>query len=214
MGAERASFGSAGGERRRKIIAAAQRCVSQNGVHGTTVRDIAREADMSASTMYRYFGGKAEVLRYLAEGLARSEAAAARGLASRLQRASPRVREPGAVGPEPCIEHLWTLVQPPGGGAARAEDRLRTELWAEASRDPRVAAALHGGVEMVRQALQDAPDEATRRHRDADRQHALLLTAAFYGAHMLRSLEDARPERHRGTDARPPEHMPRRADGS
>ncbi len=53
--------------RRRGILAAAQRCVSRNGVQGTTMRDICRAANLSPGAIYRYFDGKEQILGALAE---------------------------------------------------------------------------------------------------------------------------------------------------
>lgn len=53
--------------RRRGILAAAQRCISRNGVQGTTMRDICRAANLSPGAIYRYFDGKDQILGALAE---------------------------------------------------------------------------------------------------------------------------------------------------
>lgn len=189
-GVQRASFGSAGGERRRSIVAAARRCVASQGVHGTSMRDIARESGTSASTVYRYFEGKADVLRYLAEGLARSDAAVAARISAMLAPDGSDVTG-GDTDLSPGLEELWRLVQPPGGGRSRAEDRLRAELWSEAARDPRVAEALRGGVELVRETLGGSVEDDA-----SSASGARLLAAAFYGARMLRYLESGRPPVH------------------
>lgn len=152
------------------------------------MRDIARESGTSASTVYRYFESKAEVLRYLADGIARSDAAAARRISGVLEGEGRATAETLSSTADP--ERLWKLVRPPGGGRARDEDRLRTELWAEASRAPGVAEALRSGVRMVREALGD-PGDASKAAPDLN--HARLLAAAFYGAHMMHFLEANSP---------------------
>lgn len=181
---QRAPFESAGGGRRRSIVAAAQRCVARKGVHGTTMRDIARESGTSASTVYRYFEGKADVLRYLAEGVARSDAAAARRIPGMLE-----LDDSLAIGQrtdlKAGLEEFWRLVQPPGGKRSRDEDKLRAELWSEAARDPHVAKALRGGVELVPEAVGGSVEGGATSTSSSAR----LLAAAFYGAHMLRYLE-------------------------
>lgn len=180
-------FESAGGERRRSILAAAQRCVASKGVHGTSMRDIARESGASASTVYRYFEGKSDLLRYLAEGVARSDVAAARRISGMLEHGGPLVSGRDAD-PNVLLEEVWRLVQPPGGKRSRDEDRLRAELWSEAARNSHVAEALRGGVELVQETLGGSVEPGFPEPR--------LLTAAFYGAHMLRCLESGgRPTR-------------------
>ena len=159
---------------RRKIIAAARGCVARKGVHATMC-DIAEETGMSLSTMYRYFEGKSEVMRYLADGIARFDAAAAKRISHWLTDARDRASDA-------TPQQLRELLRPVRGIRARAEDRLR----AEASRGPEIAATLRGGTELVRQSLQTFED---------DRQCALLLIAAFHGAHMLRSLTEATTSR-------------------
>jgi AcrR family transcriptional regulator len=49
--------------RRQDILHAAARLFAQKGISGATMADIAREADLSAGAIYRYFPGKEELLR-------------------------------------------------------------------------------------------------------------------------------------------------------
>lgn len=53
--------------RRREILEAAWRCFGREGFHRTTMRDICREADLSAGAVYRYFDGKEALIRAVAE---------------------------------------------------------------------------------------------------------------------------------------------------
>ncbi|WP_322012030.1 TetR/AcrR family transcriptional regulator [Paraburkholderia sp. J12] len=48
--------------RRAQILDAAWRCFYREGVQATTMEQIIKEADMSASAMYRYFGGKDDII--------------------------------------------------------------------------------------------------------------------------------------------------------
>lgn len=48
--------------RRAQILDAAWRCFYRNGVQATTMEEIIREANMSASAMYRYFSGKEDII--------------------------------------------------------------------------------------------------------------------------------------------------------
>ncbi len=48
--------------RRAQILAAAWRCFYREGVQATTMEQIIKEAGMSASAMYRYFGGKDDII--------------------------------------------------------------------------------------------------------------------------------------------------------
>ena len=105
------------------------------------------------------------MMRGLANGLVRSDAAAARKIPH------------GLTDWEATPEQLWELLQPVRGGRARVEYRLR----GEASRDPEISATLREGAELIRRSLQ---------YFEEDYERALLLTDASYGAHMLRFLTE------------------------
>jgi TetR/AcrR family transcriptional repressor of uid operon len=62
--APRAAAGRATDER---LLDAALACIARVGVGKTTLDDVAREADCSRATLYRYFPGKAPLLRALVE---------------------------------------------------------------------------------------------------------------------------------------------------
>jgi AcrR family transcriptional regulator len=53
--------------RRREILEAAWRCFGRKGFHETTMRDICDEAQLSAGAVYRYFTGKADLIKTVAE---------------------------------------------------------------------------------------------------------------------------------------------------
>jgi AcrR family transcriptional regulator len=54
-------------EQRRHIMQALHRCIRRNGYAFTSLRDLAEEADMSASHVRYYFDGKDVVLEYYLE---------------------------------------------------------------------------------------------------------------------------------------------------
>src|ERR1700733_1411960 len=47
---------------RSAILQAAERCMQRHGIHKTTMDDIAREADMSRPSVYRYFVDREDLL--------------------------------------------------------------------------------------------------------------------------------------------------------
>ncbi len=49
--------------RRMQILEAAWRCFYRRGVEATTIEEIIGESGLSASAMYRYFGGKDDIIR-------------------------------------------------------------------------------------------------------------------------------------------------------
>lgn len=63
---------------RRRLVEAAQRCFERLGVAKTTIEDVAREANVSRATVYRYFADRGElVLAVLATELDRHSRATA-----------------------------------------------------------------------------------------------------------------------------------------
>ena len=62
--------GTRGGKRRARILAAFHDCIITKGFAKTTLRDVAREADMSASHLLYYFPGKDTMLEHYFENVA------------------------------------------------------------------------------------------------------------------------------------------------
>ncbi len=54
--------GANGEQTRARIIAAAMRCVAEVGYSHTTIREIARAADMTSGSLYHYFPNKGDLL--------------------------------------------------------------------------------------------------------------------------------------------------------
>ncbi|MBA7846581.1 TetR family transcriptional regulator [Klebsiella sp. RHBSTW-00484] len=48
--------------RRVEIVAAAQKCLAEKGLHGASVADIARQAGLSVGQLYRIFASKEEIV--------------------------------------------------------------------------------------------------------------------------------------------------------
>lgn len=59
--------GASGEQTRRRIIAAAMRCVAEVGYSQSTIREIARAADMTSGSLYHYFPNKSELLKATGE---------------------------------------------------------------------------------------------------------------------------------------------------
>lgn len=55
--------GADGEQTRRRIIAAAMRCVAERGYSGASIREIARAAQMTSGSLYHYFPNKSELLK-------------------------------------------------------------------------------------------------------------------------------------------------------
>lgn len=54
-------------DRREEILAAAKRCFSRSGFHGTSMQEICAEAQMSPGSLYRYFPSKEAIIAGIAE---------------------------------------------------------------------------------------------------------------------------------------------------
>ncbi|MBX9641210.1 MAG: TetR/AcrR family transcriptional regulator [Mycobacteriaceae bacterium] len=59
--------GADGDRTRRRIMTAAMRCVAEVGYSQTTIREIARAADMTSGSLYHYFPNKSELLKATSE---------------------------------------------------------------------------------------------------------------------------------------------------
>jgi AcrR family transcriptional regulator len=53
--------------RREQVLLAAWACFSRNGFHATTMADVIAESGLSAGAVYRYFPGKADLVRATAD---------------------------------------------------------------------------------------------------------------------------------------------------
>jgi len=119
--------------RRREILGAAFRCFARKGVHGTTMREIADEAGLSAGALYRYFAGKEALFEALAAGAADRRA---RNLSS---------LEPDG-GADRLAEVVAGMMADLHSEDVDASVRLDVRLWAEALDHPNV-------LEIARRAL-------------------------------------------------------------
>lgn len=111
-------------ERRIAILDAAERCFVQHGFHRATMQDLARMAGMSVGNLYRYFPAKDAVVLALAE---RDRAEAARHFCHDELELWPTLAR--------LIRHF--LVESP-----REKAVLLVEVWAEATRNPTIAATI------------------------------------------------------------------------
>ena len=112
-------------ERRERILQAAERAFVGNGFHATTMQHVADEAGMSAGNLYRYFPSKEAIVEGLCE---LDQAELARAFAE-LMAGNRHISEAMRCG---LRKHV--LLKPP------EKARLLIEIWAEAGRNPRVAA--------------------------------------------------------------------------
>jgi len=124
-------------EQRDRILEAATRCFAQRGFHETTIQDICDAAGLSKGGLYTYFRSKDEILaglieRSLREAQAWAISASEQGGASAQQRLD-RIAD--------------TMIQRvlEGDGVKASTPHLMLELWAEASKDPKLGDLLARG---------------------------------------------------------------------
>jgi len=142
FGAVRVTDSSSGRdtERRGHILAAAERAFVRQGFHAATMNDVAAEAQMSPGNLYRYFRSKEAIVGGLC----------ARDLAALADDFGALTRSDDLFG---AIERMLRkqLVAEP-----RQRFQLVVEIWAEATRNPDIAAIglafdaqVHGGLTAV-----------------------------------------------------------------
>jgi AcrR family transcriptional regulator len=126
--------------RRQQIVAAASRCVAEQGFHRTTMADVIRESGLSAGAVYGYFKSKTELIRAIAD-------AALGAAADRLEQLA---ETPGRITPAMFLdEFLASALQAYGD----ASPRIAVQVWAEAARDPEVAAMASDRIGALHKAL-------------------------------------------------------------
>lgn len=127
--------------RRAQILDAAWRCFYREGVQATTMEQIIKEADMSASAMYRYFGGKDDIIF---SAISASLSAVATLLEPIVAR---------DLGPAALVERVTADIE----AFSQREDynlaAIAMHGWSEAQRDERVRELIRGFYEGFREQL-------------------------------------------------------------
>lgn len=111
--------------RRKEILEAAFHSFARQGLHGTTMQEIAAAAGMSAGALYRYYDGK----RALIEALA--------GAAAARREEAVNALRPGA-GATALADLVAEMIEALGSDEAGTAARLDVRLWAEALDHPEV----------------------------------------------------------------------------
>jgi len=119
--------------RKNQILEAARACFLRKGFHQTTMQDICQECGLSAGAIYRYFGGKEDIV----------EAASEQGRAQQMdliRHIRERLRTPEAL--EALAQHFFGLL-------ATVEDWTPAELqiWAESLRNARLHQIMRRGYQ-------------------------------------------------------------------
>ena len=154
-------------DRRTRVLEAAERAFARYGFHAATMQIVASEARMSAGNLYRYFGSKEALVSGLAE---RDQAA----MADDFRRLS------AADDPLAAMEPLLRkhLVEAPVACA-----QMALEIWAEAGRNPAVAAICSSIDADVRSRLLDivkGPSRAAGLEPDFTMRVLLTVMAGLF----------------------------------
>jgi AcrR family transcriptional regulator len=161
--------------RRRGILAAAQRCFGRNGIHGTTMRDICRAANLSPGGLYRYFSGKEAILEALAAGRQRQ-------IGEFFGRLAGASASRGAF--LAAVADLAAVLDDP---AAQDGLRLDLRLWNEALNADEVNSTLVAELRTVLERLApEIPGSADRAEREAI---GRVVVALLQGLALQKALE-------------------------
>jgi TetR/AcrR family transcriptional regulator, transcriptional repressor of aconitase len=152
--------------RRRQILDAALVCFSRSGFHQTSMQQIFEESGLSPGAVYRYFKGKEEIVRAIAEQTLR-------GFGATLE-AGPRGQ------PAELLERMFDAID-----AVELRDqrlRLALQVWGEAMVNPGLAAFCREAIDGLRQRV------AAELDCDDPQATARVLVALAQGSVVQRDL--------------------------
>jgi AcrR family transcriptional regulator len=123
-------------EQRGRILDTARRCFIRDGFHGASMASVAQEAGMSPGLIYRYFGGKHDIILAI--------------IAQQLDLARQDLGQ--LQGGEERLYAIFLQLFDDGGAAGDALSApLFLEISAEATRDTAVASAVQCSDRQLRQ---------------------------------------------------------------
>ncbi|GAA3501541.1 TetR/AcrR family transcriptional regulator [Streptomyces prasinosporus] len=132
--------------RRRQILDGAAACFARNGFHATSMQDVLKEADLSAGAVYRYFGGKEELIAAIVTEVLDT----VRGILERAARESPPPT-PDVLIPR-ALARMREQRPATLDGGEWMFPRLMIQVWTETTRSPELAVVLGEGYRDVRTA--------------------------------------------------------------
>jgi len=164
--------GTRGGKRRARILAAFHDCIIDKGYAKTTLRDVARTADMSASHLLYYFAGKDTMLEHYFENVA--------------QRIVERIDSFTGESPEQQIELLADLFFA-GKGITRSEIGFMLECFGVAVHDTQIRSDKtkldRFCKKYLKELFKQSPGGASNAKAYAEISYAMLIglrTAAYF----------------------------------
>jgi AcrR family transcriptional regulator len=157
--------GASGEETRQRIIVATMRSVAQVGYSRTTIREIARLANVTSASLYNYFPNKSELIKAT--------------IAARAEAAMPRLRR-AAEGAGDIVDRIEAMLDECGALMREYPDLAAFE-WAIRAENV-IAPDRHatGGFETFREIIKNAVAQAHRRGELADDPDPQAVVEAIY----------------------------------
>ena len=179
------------GDRREQILRAAMVCFAKRGFHQTSMHDISAEAGISVGLIYRYFENKDAVISAMADEHKKE-----------IQEVLVRARQAPTL--LESLEILFTAHC--CENAPQVESAFVVDLFAEASRNPRVAELVRGVMKATMDGVTDliarSPEATASRLNLSPREQAELIFTVIDGGMMreilnvTRASEAVRRKRH------------------
>jgi AcrR family transcriptional regulator len=152
---------------RARILDAAEKCFTAEGIHAASMATIANTADMSVGLIYRYFESKSDIVQALIE--------------QEVEETRVAFQEIGSSGD--LLDDILDAFEPWRRASAKGDTvnvALSHEIIAEASRVPAIAAAMRRADEAYREIISawirgKAHDQGMALSPAQIRQRALLL---------------------------------------
>ena len=141
--------------RREQVLLAAWACFSRNGFHATTMADVIAESGLSAGAVYRYFPGKADLVRATAD----------RALGQVGGRLTEILESGEVVDPVDALGLLLEVVERIATSEPTDITRIALMAWAESLRAPEI----HDITRPAMSTLRDGFVQLAARARDAGR---------------------------------------------
>ncbi|OBA58095.1 TetR family transcriptional regulator [Mycobacterium sp. 1100029.7] len=159
--------GASGEETRRRVIVATMKCVAEVGYAKATIREIARVADVTSSSLYNYFPNKADLINA--------------AIAARTDTAMPRLRR-AAEGPGDIVARIEAVLDECGHLMREYPDLAAFEfaIRAENVAAPGRRNATYPGFDAFREIIESVVEDARRRGELGDHPNSPAVVAAIY----------------------------------
>jgi AcrR family transcriptional regulator len=155
--------------RRQQILDAARVCFTRNGFHATSMQDVIAEAGLSVGAVYRYFKGKEDLITAIAGEVVGEVTSQIRAVAEH-EPAPPLDR---AV--ELLVDDFEPRLGPDG------VFRLALQVWAEAVRNPTLAAFVREVYATIRERITGLVRRAQDAGHLAPEADAEAVGSALFG---------------------------------